>query len=305
MGQAFAAGAANLAQVRVLVDALDALPTDLGNDLVAKAETYLVEQAQVFAPRELRVLGRGVLEHLAPEIADEVEYQRLVAEDRRARAETRLSFKPRGDGSTDLHARLPDHVANRLRTYLEAFTSPRRTPLGEVDVLPTARRRGEAFCALLENLPDTGLPAHGGSATSVMVMLDLDTLITSLGTATTSTGDPSRQTRRDASPARPGSSPSSSVAKARSSTSAAQPGSSHPPNARQWPSATASAPPTAAWCPPPGARHITPRTPGAAAAGPIWPPASSSAPSHHHRAHDPGWIVSHRPNGSTKFHRRT
>ena len=30
-----------------------------------------------------------------------------------------------GDGSTDLHARVPDHVANRLRTYLDAPTRPR------------------------------------------------------------------------------------------------------------------------------------------------------------------------------------
>ena len=107
-------------------------PTELGDDLVVKAEAYLVEQAAVFGPRELRHLGRGVLEHLAPEIADEAEYQRLLAEETRAHAATRLRYA-RGDGSTDLHARVPDHVANRLRTYLDAYTSPRRTPLGEVD----------------------------------------------------------------------------------------------------------------------------------------------------------------------------
>ena len=132
----------NLAQARVLVEALDALPADLGDDLRAKAEAYLVEQAEAFGPRELRRLGRGVLEHLAPEIADEAEYQRLLAEERRAHAATRLSFTPRGDGSTDLHARLPDHVAHRLRTYLEAFTSPRRTPLGDVDALPGGAASG-------------------------------------------------------------------------------------------------------------------------------------------------------------------
>ena len=124
---------------------------------MVKAEAYLVEQAEAFGPRELHLLGRGVLEHLAPEVADEAEYQRLLAEERRAHAATRLSFQPRGDGSTDVHARLPDQVASRLRTYLDAFTSPRRAPLGEVDALPVARRRGEAFCALLENLPDAGL----------------------------------------------------------------------------------------------------------------------------------------------------
>ena len=155
---ALGAGDLNLAQARVIVEALDALPDELGDDLVVKAEAYLVEQGRVFGPRELRHLGRGVLEHLAPEVADEAEYQRLLAEETRAQAATRLDLRPRGDGSTDLHARVPDHVANRLRTYLDAYTSPRRTPLGEVDALPVARRRGEAFVAFLENLPDTGLP---------------------------------------------------------------------------------------------------------------------------------------------------
>ena len=197
-------GDVNVAQARVIVEALDALPEDLGDDLVVKAEAYLVEQAAVFGPRELRHLGRGVLEHLAPEVADEAEYQRLLAEETRAQAATRLSFTPRGDGSTDLHARVPDHVANRLRTYLDAYTSPRRTPLGEVDQLPVARRRGEAFVAFLENLPDTGLPTHGGTTTSVMVTLDLDTLLTGLGVATTTTGDriTAEQARRLACQAR-------------------------------------------------------------------------------------------------------
>jgi hypothetical protein len=157
--------------------------------------------------RPRRQLGRGVLEHLAPELADEAEYQRLLAEEARAAAATRLSLHLRGDGSTDIHARVPDHVATRLRTYLDAYTSPRRTPLGqsgEVDALPVARRRGEAFCALLENLPDTGLPTHGGTTTSVMVTLDLDTLLGGLGVATTSTGDriTAEQARRLACQAR-------------------------------------------------------------------------------------------------------
>ena len=88
------AGDLNLAQARVIVDSLVALPEDLGDDLVAKAEAYLVEQAASFGPRELRHLGRG--SWTSPEIADEVEYQRLVAEETRAQAATRLSETPRG-----------------------------------------------------------------------------------------------------------------------------------------------------------------------------------------------------------------
>ena len=70
--------------------------------------------------------------------------------------------------------------------------------------MPVARRRGEAFVAFLENLPDTGLPVHGGTTTSVMVTLDLDTLLTGIGVATTSTGDriTAEQARRLACQAR-------------------------------------------------------------------------------------------------------
>jgi hypothetical protein len=76
-GEALGDGDLNLAQARVIVEALDPLPDGLGDDLVVKAEAYLVEQAGSFGPRELRHLGRGVLEHLAPEVADGAEYQRL------------------------------------------------------------------------------------------------------------------------------------------------------------------------------------------------------------------------------------
>ena len=44
--EALGAGAVNVAQARVLVEALDALPADLGDDLRTKAEGYLVVQAE-------------------------------------------------------------------------------------------------------------------------------------------------------------------------------------------------------------------------------------------------------------------
>ena len=272
---------------------------------MVKAEAYLVEQAGSFGPRELRHLGRGVLEHLAPEIADEAEYQRLLAEEARAQAVTRLSFQPRGDGSTDLQARLPDHVANRLRTYLDAYTSPRRSPLGDVDALPVTRRRGEAFVAFLENLPDTGLPVHGGTTTSVMVTLDFDSLVSGLGVATTSTGDriTAEQARRLACQARiipvvlgtKGEvldlgrtarlfSPAQRKAMAIRDKECTTDGCSVP----------------AAWC---EAHHA--KQPWSQGGRTDLADGKLFCSFHHHRAHDPGWQVHHQPNGSTTFHRRT
>ncbi|MDX6359266.1 MAG: hypothetical protein QOH37_2320, partial [Nocardioidaceae bacterium] len=192
VAEAVGGGRSSWEQAGVLVRALEALPSDLDAELVAKAEAHLVAEAGHFGPRELARLGRRVLEVVAPEVADAAEAAALAEEERRSWAVTRLSFRPRADGTTDLHARLPDHVASRLRAYQDAFTSPRRTgaaALGDVDLLPLPRRRGEAFCTLLEQIPADRLPAHGGTATSVMVTIDLDTLRSGLGLGETSTGE--------------------------------------------------------------------------------------------------------------------
>jgi hypothetical protein len=181
------------------VEALEALPADLPDGIADKAETWLVEQAARFGPRELRHLGRGVLEYLAPDLAEEAERRRLEAEEARADAATRLSFHRRGDGSTDIAARVPDHAASRLRAYLDALANPRRPGNGSDFMnLPLDRRRGLAFCWLLESIRESDLPRHGGTATTIMVMIKLADLITGLGVATTTTGDPmtAEQVRR-------------------------------------------------------------------------------------------------------------
>jgi hypothetical protein len=134
VGEAVAAGRVTWEQAGVLVHALDALPDDLDPELRGKAEAHLVAEAGHFGPRELARLGRHVLEVIAPDVADEHEARALDAEERRTHAATRLSFRPRGDGSTDVYARLPDPVASRLRVYLDAYTSPRRVPSTESDV---------------------------------------------------------------------------------------------------------------------------------------------------------------------------
>ena len=78
----------------------DRRPTaGVGPELRIRGEAHLVEQATQFGPRELRRLGDRLLEAITPDIADQAEYERLVAEERRAHAATKLTFKPRGDGS--------------------------------------------------------------------------------------------------------------------------------------------------------------------------------------------------------------
>jgi uncharacterized protein DUF222 len=305
-GEAVAAGSMTWEQAGVVVGALDALPADLDPELVAKAEAHLVAEAGQFGPPELARLGRHVLEVVAPDVADAEQARALAAEERRAQAATRLSFRPRGDGSTDIHARLPDHVASRLRVYLDGFTSPRRSsPFGDVDRLPLPRRRGEAFGALLEHIPATGLPVHGGTATSVMVMVDLDTLRTGCGCAETSTGEPITATaaRRLACTAGivpvvlGGAGEVLDLGRTRRLYSPAQ-RKALAIRDRHCRAQGCEIP--AAWC---EAHH----------AGRPWSQGGKTdlkdglllCSFHHHRTHDTGWDTSRLPNGDIRYTRRT
>ncbi|MGN6253035.1 MAG: DUF222 domain-containing protein [Marmoricola sp.] len=199
VGAAAAAGGVNLAQARVITRALEALPDDLEPDLLTRAEEHLVDLAGQYGPRALERLGRRILEVVAPDIADAEEGRRLQDEERRARETTRLDFKRLGDGSTRLTAKLPNAVADRLRTCLDAYTSPRRHTrsstggvTSETALMPAARKRGLAFAALLEHLDPQKLPDHGGDATTVIVTLSLEQLRSGLGAAgviTSETGD--------------------------------------------------------------------------------------------------------------------
>ena len=78
------------------------------------------------------------------------------------------------DGTTEMYARIPDAVASRLLTYLEAFTSPRRDgAVPKDDRVPYDRKLGHAFCCpAREAFDPKRLPLHGGDATTMMVMID-------------------------------------------------------------------------------------------------------------------------------------
>jgi len=179
-------GVVTPAQARVVVHALEALPDHLDPDVVVKAEAQLVAWCGEFNPAQLRRLGRHILDVVAPEIAEAEEAKRLEDEEQHAREKTSLRTRRLGDGTSRTTIVHPDADADRLRTYLEAFTSPRKAEDaigGEEDRIPYHRRLGQAFGALLEHLDPAKLPQHGGDATTVMVTITLEALQTELATA--------------------------------------------------------------------------------------------------------------------------
>lgn len=204
-------GRVSPAQARVVAAVLEDLPSHLGPEVATDAETTLVAFCEHFRPSELRRLARRLLQVVAPEVAEAEEAKRLEEEERRALAEAFLKFQDLGTGLTKLWGALPTAVAERLKRYLQAYASPRRTKKaggtcetddspgphdspGSHDTgttptadpgkrVPTHKAHARAFMALLELLDPDRLPEHGGDATTVVITMTLEQLLTDLATA--------------------------------------------------------------------------------------------------------------------------
>ena len=299
-------GEVNLAQARVITHALNELPTDkVSADDLARAEDHLVAEAAHFGPRELRVLGRRILEVVAPEIYEQHEAEQLAEEEHRARRRTSLVSTRLGDGTTRITINVPDAVATRLHTYLEAFTSPRHQGTGEGDRIPVDRKRGQAFCSLMEVLDPNRLPVHGGDATTLIVTVSLDALRRELGTGELGPAEKltAAEVRRLACTARiiPAVlGGKSEVLDLGRSSRLFRPAQRKAMIIRDRECRAEGCTIPAAWC---EAHHL----------GKPWAEGCRTdlkdglllCSWHHHRAHDPGYDSCRLPNGDVRFSRRT
>ncbi|WP_300676020.1 HNH endonuclease signature motif containing protein [Nocardioides sp.] len=218
---ALRSGRVSPAQASVVIAAVDDLPDGAPKD---RAEAQLLADAATFDPARLRILGRRILEVVAPEIADAAEAARLEADEAHARDRIRFTFRPLGDGTTRIAGRIPNLAAHQLRVMLDSLLNPRRTPPwaphrgteGKPDAdgndtatnqedagrsreetdtrwwsLPAPHQLGQAFCELLTRIPAGSLPVHGSTATTLFVTVTLDQLRSGLGAASllSSTGE--------------------------------------------------------------------------------------------------------------------
>lgn len=304
VGRALAEGAVNVEQTDVIVRALDAIPDDVPGEILVEAESRLLAEAERFGPRELRVLGRRILDVVAPELGEEAERVALEEEERRARRTT-LVTRRNGDGTTTIRVKVPDASADRLLTYLHAFTSPRHEgarPVGER--LPHEVRLGQAFCSMLETLDPKRLPVHGGDATTVVVTVDLQTLRDGLGVASLGSDSPitAAEARRLACTARilpmvlGGASEVLDLGRSRRLFSPAQ-RKAMVVRDRRCRAQGCDIP--AAWC---EAHHAA--APWVGGGRTDLDDGKLLCAWHHHRAHDDRYLHTLLPNGDVRFHRR-
>jgi hypothetical protein len=207
--EAFAAGALRIEQVRVIVRAAEQAPAEATPDQVRTAEQWLVDQGTGAGTRSgrgldakrLRQAARRMFARIDAELAVRHEAILLGRETRTAEAETFLALHDNGDGSFSGRFRIPELHGHLLKQALDRLTAPRRlsrdscgdlvvdeTALGTDNGASLYETHGAAWCELIEHLPVTGWRGHGGNGCEVIVTVDLDALISGIGSAGLDTG---------------------------------------------------------------------------------------------------------------------
>ncbi|WP_148573880.1 HNH endonuclease signature motif containing protein [Nocardioides caldifontis] len=198
------AGRVDLAQAQVVVDAVVGLPAGVGANDRARAERHLLALAAHHHAKELKLLGRHLHQVVDPDGADEELARELEREEAEAARRTVLRIGDDGQGSCHGQFRIPTVYGAMLVSALQALASPKRpdpirreAPAGEggeggeevvVEQRGTPEVMGEAFCQLLSRFPTKRLPKAGRMNATVVVTMELDTLLGGLRPAVLSTG---------------------------------------------------------------------------------------------------------------------
>jgi hypothetical protein len=268
-------------QAQAIVTAVEELPDDLDHEVRSEAVATLVGYAADHDAKGLRVLGRRILEVVAPQVGEADEARLLAAEERET--EATASFRMSDDGHGKCHGRftIPALHGAMLKKALLAYAAPKhRTSVdGQASEpgRPSAHRLGEALVEYLETYPVDRLPTTGGVSATVVVTMPVDTLMGGLKAAQLDTGHRISPGLARRLACRAGMIPAVLGSQSQVLDLGGGSGSTTNPSGSRWPSSKAPAPPRAAT----GHRACaTPTTtpPGTTAAPPASRTADSSAP---------------------------
>ncbi|MBQ1025484.1 HNH endonuclease signature motif containing protein [Micromonospora sp. C95] len=182
---ALAAGRIDLEQVRVIADVAATVRGEAGTEAAGSAVELLLGWARQFDPSALRRLGRRILEHVAPEVAEAATGRALEVEAARATRDRQVTLSDLRDGRTRLTGSLDAETTALLRAAIEPLTAP----AGPDDPRSPGQRRHDALgdiCRLV--LGSGALPEHGGDTAQIVVTTGYDALTGSLGPGTLDSG---------------------------------------------------------------------------------------------------------------------
>jgi hypothetical protein len=197
-GQALGDGRLRVEQARIIVAAIDAIPTRVraldGTTRIidpavrAQARDHLLAAAAEHDAKALRRLGRRILDVVAPELGEAQEARTLAEEE--ARTFACADFEMSDDGEGQCHGRfsLPSHVGAMFKRHLLALANPARHTEAELrdktgDWKPLRRRLGEALIEYVERYPVDATPTTAGVNATIVVTMTLEQLLGEHATA--------------------------------------------------------------------------------------------------------------------------
>ncbi|MBU2073406.1 MAG: HNH endonuclease [Actinobacteria bacterium] len=193
LAEALAEGRVNTEQAHAIARALNDLESDGPEELepvvVEQVEKHLVDCADGFDAKHLKVLGRHVLTVVAPEVGEAHEAKLLEDEERRAAEKTRLTFASDGHGMVHGRFSIPTLHGAMLAKAIQALTWAKQDPAEVRKTRPTPVAAGAAFTELLERMDAKDLPSVGGVGATVVVTMTTDSLMGGLAAAALDTGE--------------------------------------------------------------------------------------------------------------------
>ncbi|MET3961027.1 hypothetical protein ABIE44_000961 [Marmoricola sp. OAE513] len=192
-------GEVSVEQAAAVLRKVEALPRDLVDpETRARAEKDLVALAEHHNPRELGILGRRILDVIAPEIAEEAERRALEAEEREAASKAYFRMHSDGNGSMVGRFKIPMLAGSILAKHLTAIAAPKHqvavhgavpTDPETGERLDRSMRLGAAFVEYLETRSAAGMPRAGGVPAVAVVTMTLESLLGGARAATLDNGE--------------------------------------------------------------------------------------------------------------------
>jgi hypothetical protein len=306
--EALANGDLLVDQAEVIISAVDALPDDLDPEIRSQAQTTLIGYAAEHDAKALRILGRRILDVVAPEIGEAHEAKVLEKEERDAAASAVLRYFDDGHGKSHGRFTVPTPHMAMLAKMLQAKAAPKHRASVDGHApepgRPSARKLGQAFCELIESYPVESLPKAGGVNATVVVTMTLETLMGGLKAAQLDTGHRISPGLARKLACRAGIIPA--VLGTKSQVLDLGRKTRFHTEPQRIALAIEQGGCTAEGCDwPPGMCHTHHTQPWSHGGNTDLRNGRLLCPRHHARAHDPGYTITKLPDSKVRFHRRT
>lgn len=191
LATAMAEARVNTGQALAIASGLDALPDDLGADLLVQAELHLIGLAEDYDAKALEGFARTILEVVAPDVADDHLAKLLEKQERDAEDDNQVRIWDTPQGRVRGTFDLDGFSGACLKKALFAHAAPKhrasKGPLGDRPSTPA--RLGEAFADYVRRYPSDKLPHAGGLNATVVVLMSLETLMGGVKVAELDTGE--------------------------------------------------------------------------------------------------------------------